>query len=278
MYPTSSRLRRPKVLKVSPELRHEQGPGFDQDSQRVAVVAHWSERPQLSRSVQALLRELTQAGYTCALVSTAQTPEPLQFSDDGLAGAVSVFRRPNIGYDFGSWAVFLAAHDRVRTARRVILANDSLVGPFAPMTEILHGFDVCGTDLWALTNSTQDCPHLQSYLTGFTDGVLARKPLRDFWDGIRVQPSKRHLIRAYEMGLSRLARRKKLTTSACFPWRSVAQKGQNPTSLGWRRLILSGFPFVKRELVVAPPPEVPDVTDVPRVVRQTWGEDVFQWI
>lgn len=278
MYPKSSRLRRPRVLTVSPGLRHEQGPVFDDNAGRIAVVAHWSSRPDLSRSVQALLRELLSADYTCALVSTAETDGPLRFDEPDLEGRVSVFRRPNAGYDFGSWAVFLDAYPRVASARRVILANDSLVGPFADLTAILDGFGACTTDMWGLTSSTQDCAHLQSYMIGYTDGALARQPLWDFWRDVRVQPDKKRTIRANEIGLGRLAKSADLSMSAHFPWWTVAQELQNPTTVGWRRLILRGFPFVKRELVLTDTPGVPDRADIPAVIRDVWGQDVYEWV
>lgn len=278
MFAKSLPLRRPRVLAVAPQLRHESGPSFDAASQQVAVVAHWSQRPELSRSVQTLLAEFIEAGYTCALVSSAETTGPLQFTDGRLAESVTVLRRPNVGYDFGSWAAFLAAFEPVRRAPRVILANDSLVGPFDTIAPILAGFDSSGADIWGVTSSDQDCPHLQSYMIGYTDGVLASPALQDFWRGIRVQRTKKGLIRAYEQGLSRVISRNGLSAGAYFPWQSVAQQGQNPTTLGWRRLILSGFPFVKRELVLHPPPELSDAGDVAAVVRQTWGEDVYAWV
>lgn len=272
------RLRRPRVTKVAPGLRHERGPAFDDRAPRIAVVAHYSDRARISRSVQELLTELAKGGYTSALVSTAETPGPLQPCEGHSEIPATVFRRPNLGYDFGSWAAFLNAYPLTRSAPRVLLANDSLVGPFETMTPILAGFDGCTSDIWGVTGSTQDAPHLQSYMIGYTDGVLETRALRQFWDGVRVQPTKRQLILSYEIGLGRLARKTGLSTSAHFPWRQVTTMGQNPTSVGWRRLIMSGFPFVKRELVTHPPPEVPDAADVASVVRETWGQNVYEWV
>lgn len=271
----SSLLKRPRVVRVAAQLRHEQGPRFDDGADRIAVVAHYSNEPRVSRSTRELLGQLSSSGYTCALVSAADCPQPLQF---GGPAPVAVYRRPNIGYDFGSWSAFMHAFPRMRGAGRVLLANDSLVGPFESLEPMLQDFDTCGTDIWGVTGSTQDAPHLQSYMLGFSDGVLDGDVLRRFWDGVRVQPTKRKLVVAYELGLSRLAHRRGLSTSAHFPWRTATSRGQNPTSQGWRRLILCGFPFVKRELVLHAPPEVPDASDIPRVVRDRWGQDVYEWV
>lgn len=270
-------LKRRRVVKVAGRLRHEQGPAFEPAGPRIAVVVHWSDRPELSRSVQELLAQFTAADYRVVLVSAAECAEPLVFSRGGL-DAVTVFRRPNIGYDFGSWASLLHAYPEVLQAPRVILANDSLVGPFDSLAPILQGFEECPTDIWGITGTTQDAAHLQSHMVGYKDGVLAEPVLRRFWNDVRVERSKRELIWRYEIGLSQLAYAEGYLLAAHFPWNWVTSLGGNPTSAGWRRLILRGFPFVKRELVLRPPPEVPDARDIPDVVMSTWGENVYDWV
>lgn len=266
------------MVDVAPELAHESGPSVETSARQVAVVAHWSEQPRLSRSVQTLLGEFVAAGFNCALVSSAPVAGPLQFDRPGLADRVTVLRRPNVGYDFGSWAAFLHAFPAVRSAPRVLLANDSLVGPFESLAGILADFDTCPTDVWGLVGTTQDAPHLQSHFVGYRDGVLSSEVFARFWDDVRVEPSKRALIQRYEIGLSQLAMREGYVTVAHFPWQWTTSRGQNPTSLRWHRLIDKGFPFVKRELVLRPPPEVPDAADIERVVRQRWGQNVYEWV
>ncbi len=266
------------MARVAPELRHESGPRVDVSAERIAVVAHWSDGQRLSRSVQTLLSELLDAGFSSALVSSSEAHGPLLFDQRGLAGEVTVLRRPNVGYDFGSWAAFLQAYPEVRHAPRVLLANDSLVGPFESLGAILAAFNRCPADIWGLVGTTQDAPHLQSHFVGYRDGVLASPVLAAFWDDIRVEPTKRQLVRRYEIGLSQLAAREGYVAVAHFPWHWVTSRGQNPTSLAWHRLIEVGFPFVKRELVLRPPPEVADAAQIERVVRERWGQNVYDWV
>jgi hypothetical protein len=53
---------------------------------------------------------------------------------------------------------------------------------------------------------------------------------------------------------------------------AVARRvAMNPTSDLWRQLLISGFPFLKRELLRENPTEVQDVGDWPAVVRETMG-------
>ena len=270
--------RRPRVIDVAPDVRQEQGPAWPARPQAVAVVAHWSHDRHVSRSVEVLLQELMAAGYTCALVSTSAAPTRLTFREASLSRSVSVFRRPNIGYDFGSWASFLHTHPQIRTADRVLLANDSLLGPFGSLAPILQGFEDCPADIWGLTSTTQDWPHLQSHFVGYKDAALDTPAMRAFWRDVRIERSKRALILRYEIGLTRFAQKGRLLLAAHFPWYWVTAYGQNPTSAGWRRLLGYGFPFVKRELVLRPPPEVVDAGDVAAVVHNRWQENVHDWV
>jgi lipopolysaccharide biosynthesis protein len=202
----------------------------------------------------------------------------LEFTEPGLVHDISVYRRPNLGYDFGSWASFLHAFPEAAVSPRVILANDSLVGPFETVSPMLHDFDLCPTDIWGITGTTQDAAHLQSHFIGYRDGVLREPVLRRFWSDIRVEQDKRQLILRYEIGMCQLAFAEGYVLAAHYPWDWATALGQTPTSAGWRRLILRGFPFVKRELLLRPPPEVPDADDIPRVVRERWGENVQEWL
>ena len=69
---------------------------------RVAILAHWSDSVRLSRSVRTIVSTLVEAGYRVVLVSTAEEHDPLDWVDDR-PDSVTVIRRPNFGYDFGSW-------------------------------------------------------------------------------------------------------------------------------------------------------------------------------
>ncbi len=243
---------------------------------RVAVVAHWSAVPTVSRSVEALVGELAAAGYDVIVSSAAECSGPLQWRD--LPPEVSVFRRPNLGYDFGSWAQILELLPRVRSAEVALLVNDSLVGPFRPLAPLLAQMEADSAPVWGLVSTTQDAPHLQSHFIAYKSGVLESRRLRRFWSDVRIENSKRRIVDRYEVGLARELRRGRIPYSSGFDWRRVVLSGGNPTSSGWRRLLLWGFPFIKRELVLHPPPEVADAGDIPAVVKSMFGQDVMEWV
>ena len=143
-------LDRPKVLRTSAVPTWEAGPKLDAGyaPRRVAVVAHWAAVPTVSRSVEVLVGELAAAGYDVIVSSAAECSGPLQWRD--LPPEVSVFRRPNLGYDFGSWAQILELLPRVRSAEVALLVNDSLVGPFRPLAPLLAQMEADSAPVWGL--------------------------------------------------------------------------------------------------------------------------------
>ena len=133
--------------------------------ERVAVLVHWSVQPVVSRSFRELVRQLSQHGYRTVIVSAAEFAEPLDWGGTLPAESI-VLRKPNIGYDFGSWAVGLGVLPAITQAPYVILANDSLLGPFTDIGDLLADFESSIADVWGLTDTRQFSHHLQSYFLG----------------------------------------------------------------------------------------------------------------
>lgn len=242
---------------------------------RVAVVAHWSVDAALTRSFRELVSGLTRHGYAVVVVSASPAGSPLRWGSD-MVDAV-VLRKPNIGYDFGSWAVALDRYPCIATADQVILANDSMVGPFTDMTDLLERFNAASTDVWALTDTWQYFHHLQSYFLGFRNGVLAEAPLARFWADIREEPTKWDVINNGELRLSRLLRREAYSWSCAVGADAVVPRGENPVIKGWWRLLELEFPFVKRE-VIARPEVAPRAEWVGREVEATFGVRLSEWL
>jgi hypothetical protein len=243
---------RPRVLDVAPGLIHESGPAHDRSwaPERAAIMAHWSTDPVPSRSVVAILHALDSEGYQTLLVSAADvlglvgrtcTWAPGQ---PRLPETTTVLRRANVGYDFGSWAAVLDAFPGVRRAARVVLVNDSLIGPLASLAPVLSDFEGGRDPVWGLSGSGQYRPHMQSFFTGYRDGILDHPALRAFWSGIRVESRKAKTVRYDELGLS------EVVETAGIRWRTQFEPhpggSPNPTIGEWERLLDAGFPFIKR--------------------------------
>lgn len=243
---------------------------------RVAVVAHWAVDSRVSRSVAALVDALIGHGYQVVLASSAEAQSPLEWPRE-LPANVTLLRRPNLGYDFGSWATALARYPQILAAPQVLLVNDSLAGPFRPMDHLLAKFDESAADVWGLTDTSQFAHHLQSYCLGFKGGCLAEPPLAQFWRSIRVERSRDDVIWRYEIGLSRLLRLEHFSIDAAFRYSRVVEEGRNPTIIGWRGLLDLGFPFVKRQ-ILSHPEVAPDGATVRKEIQRRFGVDVDEWL
>lgn len=274
-----SRARGPRVLDANGSSVSVEG---DDDlaavaaPEKVAVFAHWSRSPRLSKSVATTVMALVDAGYRVVVVSTAESPEPLDWGIDRPTG-LTVIRRPNVGYDFGSWATALHRYPVIADAQRVLLLNDSIVGPFTTIEPLLEKFQASAADVWAVTDTTQFEYHLQSYVLGFSGQTLREPPLQAFWRDVSVEASKDDVIWRYEIGLSRLLRSERYGVDVAIPWRHLVPDGRNPVIIGWKGLLERGFPFVKRELLTDPR-VAPDGEMVPLELRRRFAIDVAEWV
>ncbi|MFB2581134.1 rhamnan synthesis F family protein [Herbiconiux sp. P15] len=243
---------------------------------RVAVVASYAPGPEVSLSLSWMVARLEEQDYSVVVVRASDDKRPLDWSR-GPANEAIVVRKPNIGYDFGSWATAFELFPAIRSTPNVIITNDSLVGPFSSLGPMVADFEESYFDVWGGTWTSQYMPHLQSFLLGFKGGVLDDPSLRHFWSELPEQRTKFEIIDKYELGLNRLLQGEGFVTGAWFDYELVVEYTQNPTILGWRRLLDLGFPFVKRELVTNPS-IVGDGPEVRAVVEKKFGIDPTTWV
>lgn len=213
----------------------------------IAVVAHFDRGGVLDASSRLLLEGLEDCGVPSVLVTTAPAGDS-EIAAWEVPESTIVFARENRGYDFGSWAVALRALPDL-AQKTVILTNNSMIGPFGSMRPILDAALTSDADLWAVTASLQIRPHLQSFFVRFAPGVLANPAIARHFRSVRHLRRKMAIVRKYEIGLSDVARRARLSTAL---WRSPTALGvgfDNPTTRGWKELLDSGFPFIKRTIL-----------------------------
>lgn len=268
----------PRVVDVAGVTDVERDAPVPAGAERIAFLAHWSESERQSRSTLTLIAELQRLGYRVVVSSTSPAHGPLDFgSGDVRLDELTVLRRPNQGYDFGSWAVATVARAELLERPYVLMVNDSLVGPFAPLDDVVAHFEQSSADVWGMVESNQFAPHLQSFFRGFRYGVLAEPTMRRFWRDLRVVPDKSALIQAYEFGFTEFLVRHAFTTTQFVHHSEVVGEGLNPTMLGWQALLDAGVPFVKRELI-REPDLAPGGHRVAAVVADRYGTDIADWL
>ncbi|TPG51891.1 hypothetical protein EAH89_19230 [Roseomonas nepalensis] len=167
----------------------------------LAVFIHYAPVPAVSRMVLEQVRALREEGFAVVFVSMAPSLPAADLARLGpLCGAI--VERRNHGLDFGAWHdVLPLALARAPEATELLLANDSLCGPFRPLRPALSAMRAAPEGLYGLTENLAPSPHLQSYFLLAT-GRRAVDDVAAFLAAHRVTANKRRTIREGEVRLS----------------------------------------------------------------------------
>jgi hypothetical protein len=243
-------------------------------SDRVVVLAEYALGGRLRPESLSGAAAWAAAGLPTLIVAARDAWSPTTLQVDPLPRGVAVVRRPNVGYDFGSWGAALTAYPEIAAKSLVVLTNDSLAGPYGPLDDVLARIENSPADVWAATDNHVPQTHLQSYLLAFRGGVLAREPLRGFFAGVRAQETKKAVILAYEFGLTDVAQAHGLVTDVGWSKEALGIPVSNDSALGaWDRMLGRGFPFVKR--VLLEDRRFADQRDtIAVVIRQEFGVEI----
>lgn len=220
----------------------------------ICLFATHAAVPALKPHVVHHTRCLAEAGFAVVLVvnadDEAKSIAPGAQALDRLAGA---YVRENVGFDFGAWGHGWAIGGGFPGATRLLLANDSIIGPldekrFEALLGRLRG---SSADIVGLTENAVPHPHLQSFFLAFGPRALAAPVLRSVFDGMQALPTKELVIDAYETALTRQLVAAGLTATALFPPLYDDPLSADDTLRRWRELLDAGFPFVKASLLRA---------------------------
>jgi hypothetical protein len=201
------------------------------------------------------LAELKRAGLlviVCLVVEDLTIPVA-----DGLMDlADGVLLRENGGYDFGAWADVLRRFPQAWGAGRLYFANDSILGPFESLGPIIDSIRDSNSGFFALSECTTTDHHAQSFFFGWNQANLAAVALRRFWEDVGNLRSKVAVVLNHEHGIFPLSPElADPTQQIIFGFQQIFGcspadlSGVNPTHNGWKRLLTSGFPFVKGDLL-----------------------------
>jgi hypothetical protein len=200
-------------------------------------------------------RCLAEAGFSVVLIVNADGDAgritPAADILERLAGA---YVRENTGFDFGGWGHGWALGGGFPRATRLLLANDSLVGPLdtAAFGRLLSRLRASPADIVGLTENFVPHRHLQSFFLSFGPRALASPTLRAVLDGMHALPTKELVIDAYETALTRQLAAVGLSTAALFPPLYDDPLSADDTLRRWRELLDAGFPFIKASLLAGP--------------------------
>ena len=259
------------------------------------VFSHFDPNNRIEPYVLLYLAELKRCGWSTILVSTSGSLDEASINSVKQVTAAIILRE-NIGHDFGSYKAGIDhLFGQHASIDRLLLANDSIFGPFFGLDDIFAQSN--RYDIYGLTDSYQIGYHLQSYFLLYNRKVVDNPCFRDFWNSVQlIDPktpdSKRLIIRNYEVGGSQFFVDKGYSLGAAFPFTKVLPHAVrryaeylefskrkpgfninhihikvNPTQSFWRSLIEMGFPFIKRDLLLINPYST-DVSDWTHTVQR----------
>lgn len=159
----------------------------------------------------------------------------------------AVYIRNNEKLDIGAYIDVIHNYlslDECLKFDEIVLANDTLFGPFKEFVDIFHDMDEIECDVWGLNiNPFKYLNHIQSYFYCFRNQTI--KEALKYWDNIKLPNpyTKSMFIGAYEIGLSNyLSENGKII--AAYSKRNYFDVFSMPQFL----LRYSNFPFLKKSL------------------------------
>ncbi|WP_230975515.1 rhamnan synthesis F family protein [Acetobacter garciniae] len=177
---------------------------------------------------------------------------------------ITAWIRPNGGLDFGAWQ-FLLHRGVIAHAPYVLLANDSVYGPFHPLDRFMHRAAALRYPAWGMVASRAGGPHLQSWFVGLSRAVMQSAPVQRVFSHPFADMTREEIIRHGELGLSAAIREAGFPLHAAWSDLDTPRPlvpPTNPMHARWRSLMASGqVPFIKRELLNHNPFALPGVRD-----------------
>ncbi len=237
------------------EIQCLKAPAFDGE---VALFATYSPDGALLAHVRHYVESLKRQNIGVILIVSSDGSFAALDPDitDNLAG---LFLRCAEGRDFAAWAQILQLHPELYDLEILYLINDSVIGPTNDMAfaALLRRIRESRADLIGLTESFHQTWHFQSYFLAVKPNALSSAAFREFIGSVVAYQGaadvvRDQVIKRYELRLAQKLKAAGLRCEALFP----AQDIYTPTASHWKRLLLSGFPFVKIEVISDAAPDL----------------------
>ena len=225
--------------------------------QPICFFCSYDKHSDIKENVYYYLNELRLAGFDIIFISSSNT-----LSKDDLeklsSQCIKIINRENKGYDFYGWKIALREYPDYRMHKALLLANDSVLGPFFSIKNIINRLENEEADIIGMTDSLQFHPHLQSYFLYCKKTVTNSQEFIGFFNSIDVLGFKMAIVRKYEVGFSQsLCNRFKLcalyslnNTLSRIQYLEKPKNLIDATHDLWKPLITElKFPFLKKRIV-----------------------------
>jgi hypothetical protein len=194
----------------------------NRDSGRVAVFVHFDRQGRIDDHVVAYLDSLRAAGFRIWLMSNSppHSPEAIEKVEPLVSW---IHRRNNYGFDFGAYKDGVLSVLEAGEPNELLLCNDSVYGPFRPLSEVLKGATAETGDIWGMTESFEMVYHLQSYFLLFHRRAIQHRAFVNFWKDAPYVDARGWLIHHGELAITQGMLKAGLNVRALFPTEVIGE-------------------------------------------------------
>lgn len=277
---------------------------------RVCLYSHFDRDSLLAPHVLQALAAVSRLGFRIHFITTSRHLHP-GVIEAVSPYCDRLIHKDNHGLDFGAWRLGWRLLDR-EGLDELLLLNDSVYGPLTDLTPIFARMDGEACDFWGITDSWDKKYHLQSYFLVIRRQLLASRVFDRFWDSFWLVNHKGYIVNRCEIGLTQRFLKAGFRPKALCSYLDVragavnrlregagpdSQDGAphrrsfwdparrlseealvnatlNPMHHFWQDLITDfGCPFLKADLLVRNPVEIPDAYQWKQLVAEQTAYD-----
>lgn len=199
----------------------------------------------------------------CDIIFISNSQIDTQYLDKIKPLAKKIIIRGNIGYDFLAYKKGLSIAD-YWNYEKVILANDTLVGPLYNFSENYSKIINSTYDIFGMTASKQFWYHIQSFFICFDKKVTQTEDFKVFWSNVNIKNNVMDVIMEYELNLTRYFIDRRFSASALYNFPSDTNIIMHEP----KKLLNDGFAFIKKKYME-------NLTDDKKTEFQTYLLDNF---
>jgi rhamnosyltransferase len=179
----------------------------------LVVMAHYDVDRVLRKHTLSSIENYAGEADRIVVVSTSGVrPDDVALLPPG----VDFVTRPNYGYDFFSYKWGLDIVGDYASFDRIVITNDTFVGPIVPLSEVVGSDRAAEYDLMGMTWSENHGGHAQSFFVTVNGPVARSRGFRAFWRDMAPVSDRRAVIQKYEVGLTMAARDSGFRAGAYF--------------------------------------------------------------
>lgn len=253
----------------------------------VCFFCSFDKESVIRKNVYYYLNQLARAGFDIVFISSSDAVSEADLKKLSEC-CIEIISRENKGYDFYGWKTGLEKYPQYSCHTGLLLANDSVLGPLFSIHDIVARLENHDADIVGMTNCFTFRPHLQSYFLYCKKPVIVSEEFMGFFKRVDVLEFKKAIIRRYEVGFSRLLRRR-FKLSALYNLENVVDRVQyvkrpkkwtEPTSHLWKPLLTEfKFPFLKKSLLTRRGVSIEEILAVLAESGSTYNVDILaDWI